>query len=301
MSKVTEETPEATTGSELDPEASEYVPLDDRDVHRITRAMATLVGENEEKRAEDDERRLGTVMDAVEEREKQALEREKKRNQAFEARESTLTSLLEEIIRSNRDTTEQARIAEEKRMQLSEKQEREAARRWKEEKVEKARKEALKAIPPPPPMTKDQDVADYLDLFQDNMKSREIPKLAKAKHLLPLLNTKATIAVSGLPPEDKANIDTLMETLLSIAYETTKYASKAYWQHAKQGGDSARTTMTKLLRLGRRFALAESPEKTLKRLTMEKFYSSIPLMCKRIAEKRSLRMHLRLQTWWPST
>lgn len=50
-------------------------------------------------------------------------------------------------------------------------------------------------------MTQDQDLADYLDMFEDNMVSREIPKAAHAKHLLRLLNTKATIAISGLPAE----------------------------------------------------------------------------------------------------
>ena len=54
------------------------------------------------------------------------------------------------------------------------------------------------------------------------MRSREIPKAAQAKHLLPLLNPKASTAISGLPAEDKDDIEVLTKTLLATVYETTK-------------------------------------------------------------------------------
>ena len=136
-------------------------------------------------------------------------------------------------------------------------------------------------------MARDQDLADYLELFTDNMDSRKIPKSARAKHLLPLLNSKATTAISGLPAEAKMDIDVLMSTLLSTVYETTKFASKAYWQHTKQGGDSARTTMTKLLRLARRFAVAESVDKVIEIFTIEKFLQLYPQRFKLIVERKA--------------
>ena len=207
-------------------------------------------------------------------------EREREREEIYaereREREQTLASLLRELVNSNKEAAEMARQAERRRAEEAEKHDRDQERRWAKDREEKARREALKAIPPPPAMAKDQDVADYLELFLDNMKSREIPKVAQAKHLLPLLNAKATIAISGLPAEAKADIEILTSTLLSTVYETTKYASKAYWQYTKQGGDSSRTTVTKLLRLGRRFALAPTPEETLDRITIEKFLQLYP-------------------------
>ena len=268
LPKITEHTSEAS-GSDLDPEATEYVPLDDKCMDHITRAMSTLVEDSEERRAEADERRLETVLNLVAERDEAMKAREREREQ-------TLASLLQELVYSNKEATEMARQAEKRRAEEAERHDRDQERRWAKDREERAKREALKAIPPPPAMAKDQDVADYLELFQDNMKSREIPKIAQAKHLLPLLNAKATIAISGLPAESKADIEVVTSTLLSTVYETTKYASKAYWQYTKQGGDSARTTVTKLLRLGRRFALGATPEETLDRITIEKFLQLYP-------------------------
>jgi len=44
----------------------------------------------------------------------------------------------------------------------------------------------------------------------------------------------------------------------------------------KEAGDSARATMVKLLRLGKRFALGETPEQTLELITIEKFLQLFP-------------------------
>ena len=87
------------------------------------------------------------------------------------------------------------------------------------------------------------------------MDSRDIPKEARAKHLL---NSKATAAIVGLPADSKDDIDIL--TLLATVLETTKYTSKAYWNMQKEAGESARATMVKILRMGKRFVLGETPE-----------------------------------------
>ena len=96
-----------------------------------------------------------------------------------------------------------ARQAERRRAEEAEKHDRDQERRWAKDREEMARREALKAIPPPPAMAKDQDVADYLELFLDNMKSREIPKVAQAKHLLPLLTLRPPLLYQDYLPKPK--------------------------------------------------------------------------------------------------
>lgn len=94
-----------------------------------------------------------------------------------------------------------------------------------------------------------EDLADNLDLFLDNTKKREIPKHAQADHLVPLLNSKATLAIAGMPPERKHDIDLLCATLRGTVLEVTRYASQAYWLMPKDPGDTFRAIMTKLLRM----------------------------------------------------
>ena len=254
--------------SNLDPSAAEYLPKHAL-LNHIASTVKDLVGETEDRRAEADERRMETVLEIVEEKARE--------------REGTMTELLRELIESNRQTLEQARltaeqaqVAERHRVELAEKQSAEQAERWKREREDRQRRETLKAIPSPPAMTAEQDLADYLDLFDDNMRSREIPRLAQAKHLLPLLNAKATIAISGLPADAKADIDRLKETLLSTVYDTTKYASKAFWQMTKKPGDTVRATAAKVHRMCKRFALTDSVEKILKKMSMEKLLQLFP-------------------------
>ena len=79
-----------------------------------------------------------------------------------------------------------------------------------------------------------------------------------------------------VPAESKDDIDILTSTLLAIVLETTKYASKAYWNMQKEAGESARVTIMKILRMGKRFALGESPEQTLELISIEKFLQLFP-------------------------
>ena len=78
----------------------------------------------------------------------------------------------------------------------------EQADRWKAEKAEREHQAQLKAIPPPQSMAKDQDLADYIEMIEANMQSREIPKHAWAKHLVPLLHPQVNPSISSLPPAD---------------------------------------------------------------------------------------------------
>ena len=65
----------------------------------------------------------------------------------------------------------------------------------------------------------------------------------------------------------------LTSILLATVLETTKYTSKAYWNMQKE---SARATMVQILRMGKRFALGETPEQTLELIYIEKFLQLFP-------------------------
>ena len=121
-------------------------------------------------------------------------------------RNNTLAALVRALTESNDRAAEATRRAQESRRKQAKELAEEQECRWQEEKERREKLDFLKAIPPPPAMARDQDLADYLELFTDNMDSREIPKPARAKHLLPLLNSKATAAISGLPAEAKMDI-----------------------------------------------------------------------------------------------
>ena len=93
-------------------------------------------------------------------------------------------------------------------------------------------------------MQKDQDLADYLDMFSDNMKNRKIPQAAQARHLIPLLNVKATSAIAGL-----------VEQL---------------WQAEKKANEGVRATTLKMTRQARR--LGKDAEQILDRLLVLQMY-----------------------------
>ena len=202
--------------------------------------------------------------------------RDEERDRRDREKEADMTALIRALIESTDRATESAERADREKAEREEDYQRQQWRRWKQEQAERKRREAIKSIPPPPSMGKEQDLADYLDLFKSNMDSRDIPKEARAKHLLPLLNSKATAAIVGLPADSKDDIDILTSTLLATVLETTKYASKAYWNMQKAAGESARATMVKILRMGKRFALGETPEQTLELISIEKFLQLFP-------------------------
>lgn len=142
------------------------------------------------------------------------------------------------------------------------------AEHWAAEKEARKKKATIGSIPAPPPMARDHDLQDYIDMFLSNMESREIPKAAQAKHLLPLLNVKATAAVASMTPEDRDNIETLVRTLMDTIQDSSAYISQAIWNYEKESGDAIRTTALKLTRKVKR--LGKDADEILDRLMAEK-------------------------------
>ena len=115
---------------------------------------------------------------------------------------------------------------------------------------------------------KDQDLADYLDMFLDNMKNRKIPQAAQARHLIPLLNVKATSAIAGLVAEARNDIEIVVKTLMDTAHMAPAYISQQLWQAEKEANKGVRATTLKMTRQARR--LGKDAEQILDRLLAEK-------------------------------
>lgn len=140
----------------------------------------------------------------------------------------------------------------------------------------RAASEQRKAIPMPQPMKTSDDIAEYIDLFEDILKAKEIPKHAWATNLLPLLSSNAKLAVSGMPLDEKHNYDHLKAELLAAASETTTYASKTFWKHEKPAGMSLRNFTNKLTTLTRRFATGDTGEEVRAHFVREKLIQTLP-------------------------
>ena len=94
-------------------------------------------------------------------------------------------------------------------------------------------------------------------------------------HLLPLLNDQAKAAVSGLPADDKLDYNTLKTNLLASVVETTKHASKTFWELHKKSGHTYRTFVLELKRLSQRFAFAETYEEVSDKFVLENFLQDL--------------------------
>jgi len=75
-----------------------------------------------------------------------------------------------------------------------------------------------------------EDAMDYLEIFEKNMKDREIPKEAWASHLNHLLNATARAAVKNLTLEQQDDYTTLREAILTSCQEDYLYPGKQFMQ-----------------------------------------------------------------------
>jgi len=105
----------------------------------------------------------------------------------------------------------------------------------KKDRKEKERQERLKQLPKPQPMTAKEDIQDYLELFEANMRDRELPKDTWAHHLLPLLNQNCKAAVSSLPIDTRYDYTAVTELILNTCVQTSRYPG----QQLLEGGTMA--------------------------------------------------------------
>lgn len=209
------------------------------------RYLSTLMEKLHTLEVEREERRRQEQHEAEERRRKEQHEAELSRREELASRELAFKAemderdrqfqvLIQHLADSQKADSERLCVVEQEHTLAVTRQRTDQADRWKAEKAEREHQAQLKAIPPPQSMAKDQDLADYIDMFEANMQSRKIPKHAWAKHLVPLLHPRITPSIASLPPADKLNFDVLKETLLATAYATTKYASRALWMSHKK-------------------------------------------------------------------
>ena len=156
---------ERQPAQELDPSAGEYFPSfdDERYVSTITGAVQSVLKTDLDAQLHETTAKLTDALDAMEERHETT--RRDFQAQARE-RDSELSELLRQLVISNQNAAEQASRTERDRLEAEGRMRAENRERWEEEKADRNRREALKAIPAPTPMSKDQDIADYLELLR---------------------------------------------------------------------------------------------------------------------------------------
>ena len=202
-------------------------------------------------------RYLTTILDCMR---KDAAERDRQWREDARTRDRQLEALLTRFA----DGQDTANINASMLQQIS-----------KQERKEREEKERKRAIPNPQSMKTEDDIADFIEAFKTVHIAKDTPKEAWGVHLLPLLNDQAKAAVSGLPADDKLDYNTLKTNLLASVVETTKHASKTFWELHKKSGHTYRTFVLELKRLSRRFAFAETYEEVSDKFVLEKFLQDL--------------------------
>ena len=202
-------------------------------------------------------RYLTTILDCMR---KDAAERDRQWREDARTRDRQLEALLTRFA----DGQDTANINASMLQQIS-----------KQERKEREEKERKRAIPNPQSMKTEDDIADFIEAFETVHIAKDTPKEAWGVHLLPLLNDQAKAAVSGLPADDKLDYNTLKTNLLASVVETTKHASKTFWELHKKSGHTYRTFVLELKRLSKRFAFAETYEEVSDKFVLEKFLQDL--------------------------
>jgi len=149
------------------------------------------------------------------------------------------------------------------------------------------RRETLNQLPKPQPMSSREDVQDYLDMFEDNMKARELAQATWAHHLLPLLNPTCKTAVATLPLEARYDYAVVKETLLSLCLSETRYPGQQALDIEAKARETLQGTMVHLTRLVKRYALEDDANVVRSKMAMEL------LMCVSMYVRKNLAVQMR--------
>lgn len=249
----------------------------EEDTDNTQRYLGTLMEKLHALEVERDERRRQEQHEAELKMQEELANRELAFRAEMAERDRQFQTLIQHLSDSQRADSERLYIAEKEHTLALREQRAEQADRWKAESAAKEHQAQLRAIPPPQSMAKDQDLADYIEMFEADMQSREIPKHAWAKHLVPLLHPRITPSIASLPPADKLDFKVLKDTLLATAYATTKYASRALWMSHKKPETSLKAYGNQLLRLCKRFTEdAKTVHDACESFATEKFIQDMP-------------------------
>ena len=125
-------------------------------------------------------------------------------------------------------------------------------------------------------MGEDEDILEYIELFEANQEARDIPTVIWPTNLLPLLNSTCRAAVTAMAPEDRKTYRLVKEELMNTVPETYKRAGESFFTAPKKSGESIQTYLRRLKRLAVRFALKDNPMDILDAFIIERTLQWLP-------------------------
>ena len=220
-------------------------------------------------------------------RQKEAEEREARRQKEADAREERLLMLIQNMkVEATQAVTLQTQISEKQlalnqeahdRALAKDKQDREwMVQKMKEEKADKERQQLIKHIPKPQPMAANEDVEEFLEAFERNMTSREIPRQMWADNLTPLLNSNCKAAIASLPLDEKTNYNTIHDLILHTCTRAFRDPGLKFMEATIKAGESFRATTIRLNKLAYKYAPEEDSSKVRDKMSLEVFLRNLP-------------------------
>ena len=102
------------------------------------------------------------------------------------------------------------------------------------------------------PMSKDEDLTEYFELFELTQEARRTPRKTYAATLLPLLNKQYKSLALSLSAAERASYSTMKKHLLAQADAKVDSTIQQFWEHRKPTGVSWRQEAAELVKLARR-------------------------------------------------
>ena len=141
------------------------------------------------------------------------------------------------------------------------------------ERKEDKRKEAIPKIAA---MTKETEISEYLEMFEENMGRKEIPRCEWCGHLTPLMNDECRSITSHMEPEDKLEYKKLKEELINASSSSSRRAGESFWTLERKKGQNFSQVARNLTRLIHRFAEKDTVKESLDQVVTEKLLQMLP-------------------------
>lgn len=190
--------------------------------------------------------------------------REEKEREATDAREERNQRFMERLIDKMQDNKleEQAR-----RKEISEE------------------RELRQKATPIRQMEEKEDVVEYIELFEENMETRKVPRHMWASNLKPLLNSACRVAVNALSKRDRVDYDRIREEVLGTCPELYRMAGNSFFNTTKEKGETIQNFIRRMHRLCGRFAgvdtkddcCEQTQEECLRKVTTERILQFLPI------------------------
>jgi len=134
-------------------------------------------------------------------------------------------------------------------------------------------------IKAPKAMAEDEDVLEFLDLFEDNMEARGVEREQWASHLIPLLNRKCRITIATLGRDQKRDYDAVIAAVATTNSDVYLHPGPTFFTLQKKAGEMFHTYASKLHRLCQHFTDADTIEGCQEKVTIERFLQTLPYAC----------------------